>query len=272
MTERDGRARAALAEAEALAWRALLAWRRGGGRAPLVAAAPAARGAAALFALYAPLLDRPPDRSLAVAHLAQSLDGRIATASGASRWLSGEADLLHTHRMRALADAVVVGARTVLHDDPRLTVRLCPGEQPVRVVIDAERRLSPRHRIFRDGAAPTLLIAAADRARPGDRHGLAEIVPLARAASGFDPMALRRALALRGLNRLFIEGGGITISHFVAARALDRLQLAIAPVLLGSGRPSLLLQEITEPRLGLRPPIRRVMLGEDVLIECIFDA
>ncbi|HUZ72505.1 MAG TPA: RibD family protein [Stellaceae bacterium] len=272
MTEPGGRARTTLAEAEALAWHALLAWRRGGSRTALAAARPAARGAAALFALYAPLIDMPPDRPFAVAHLAQSLDGRIATASGASRWLSGETDLLHTHRLRALVDAVVVGARTVLHDDPQLTVRHCPGAHPVRVVIDAERRLSPRHRVFRDGAAPTLLIAADDRARPGDRHGAAEILPLPRAASGFDPVALRRALAQRGLNRLLIEGGGITISHFVAARALDRLHLTIAPVLLGSGRPSLLLQEIAEPRLGLRPRIRRMALGEDVLFECIFDA
>ena len=85
-------------------------------------------------------------------------------------------------------------------------------------------------------------------------------------------MAIRRALAARGIFRLFIEGGGVTISRFLAARALDRLQLTIAPVLLGSGRPSMLLPEIAEPRLGLRPRIRRVTLGADVMFECIFDA
>lgn len=272
MSETGSRARADIAEAETMAWHALLAWRRGGTPAGVAAARPAARGAAALFALYAPLLDMPPQQPFAIAHLAQSLDGRIATTSGASRWLSGEEDLLHTHRMRALFDAVVAGARTVLHDDPQLTVRHCPGDHPVRVVIDAERRLSPRHRIFRDGAAPTLLIAADDRARPGERHGEAEIVTLPRSGTGFDPVAIRRVLAARGIFRLFIEGGGVTISRFLAARALDRLQLTIAPVLLGSGRPSMLLPEIAEPRLGLRPRIRRVTLGADVMFECIFDA
>ena len=267
----SGRARDEFAEAEAMAWLTLLAWRQDGVPPPLAAAQPAARGAAAMFALYAPLLDMPRDRPFAVAHLAQSLDGRIATTSGASRWLSGEEDLVHTHRMRALVDAVIVGARTVLHDDPQLTVRHCPGEHPVRVVIDPERKLAQRHRVFRDDAAPTLLIAAADRARPGERHGAAEIVPLPRSGSGLDPRAIRAALAARGLHRLFIEGGGITISRFLAARALERLQLTVAPVLLGSGRPSVLLPEIAEPCHGLRPRIRRVTLGDDVLFDCVFD-
>jgi riboflavin-specific deaminase-like protein len=267
----SGRARAEFAEAEARAWHALLAWRQDGVPPPLAAAQPAARGGAAMFALYAPLLDMPRDRPLAVAHLAQSLDGRIATTSGASRWLSGEEDLLHTHRLRALVDAVIVGARTVLHDDPQLTVRHCPGEHPVRVVIDPERRLPQRHRVFRDDTAPTLLIAADDRAEPGERHGAAEIVPLPRAGDAIDPRAIRTALAARGLYRLLIEGGGITISRFLTARAIDRLQLTIAPVLLGSGRPSVLLPEIAEPCLGLRPRIRRVALGEDMLFECVFD-
>ena len=271
MKERGRKERAKIAEAEALAWHALLAWRRAGAPATLAAAQPAAGGAAALFALYAPLLDLAHGRPSAVAHLAQSLDGRVACAGGASRWLSGEADLLHTHRMRALADAVVVGARTVLHDDPQLTVRHCAGDHPVRVVIDPDRRLALRHRLFRDGAAPTLIIAADDRAVAGERFGEAELVPLPRSAAGIDPLAIRAALAARGLRRLFVEGGGITVSRFLAARALDRLQLTVAPVLLGSGVPSLALAEIAEPRQGLRPRTRRVALGEDVMFECIFD-
>jgi riboflavin-specific deaminase-like protein len=220
MKESGERARTALAEAEAMAWHALLGWRRSGERPSLAAARPGTHGAAALFALYAPLLDMPRERPFAIAHLAQSLDGRIATASGASRWLSGEEDLLHTHRLRALVDAVIVGARTVLHDDPQLTVRHCPGDHPVRVVIDPERRLAPRHRVFRDETVATLLVAAEDRAEPGERHGTAEILPLPRSAAGIDPRTIRKALAARGLFRLLIEGGGITISRFLAVRAL----------------------------------------------------
>jgi riboflavin biosynthesis pyrimidine reductase len=87
--------------------------------------------------------------------LAGQLDADQATVS---RWLSGTADLLHTHRMRALADAVLVGVNTVLHDDPQLTVRRCAGSNPLRVVIDPERRLDGSQRIFHDSAAPTLLL------------------------------------------------------------------------------------------------------------------
>jgi diaminohydroxyphosphoribosylaminopyrimidine deaminase / 5-amino-6-(5-phosphoribosylamino)uracil reductase len=269
MKESGRRAARDLAEAEARAWHALLDWRHGRAPAGLAAARPAARGAAALFALYGPLLETAHGT---VAHLAQSLDGRIACAGGASRWLSGEEDLLHTHRMRALCDAVLVGARTVLHDDPQLTVRRCAGANPVRVVIDPDRRLGPHHRVFRDCAAATLLIVAADRGRSGERFGAAELVALPRAAAGIDPRAIRAALAARGFHRLFIEGGGITISRFLAARALDRLQLTVAPVLLGSGRPSLTLPEIAEPASGLRPRMRRVALGADLMFECEFDA
>jgi diaminohydroxyphosphoribosylaminopyrimidine deaminase / 5-amino-6-(5-phosphoribosylamino)uracil reductase len=267
MSDSGRTARREIEAAEAIAWQALLAHRRGAAPAALVAGKPGGRGAGALFALYGPLLDGP----YVVAHLAQSLDGRIACAGGASRWLSGPEDLLHAHRMRALSDAVLVGARTVLHDDPQLTVRHCPGDQPVRVVIDPERRLAQRHRLFRDGAAPTLIITADDRASPAERFCEAELVPLPRDAMGIDPLAIRRALASRGLHRLFIEGGGITISRFLAARALDRLQLTIAPVLLGSGRPGLSLPEITSPHHGLRPRMRRTPLGEDVMFECVFD-
>lgn len=254
---------------EAAAWARLLARRRG---VPVPAAADPS--GAALDDLYAPLIAAARGRSFAVAHLAQSLDGRIATANGVSQWLTGDADIVHTHRMRALADAVVVGAATIQHDDPRLTVRRCAGAQPVRVVIDAERRLGSAYRAFQDRAGPTLVLAAQDRVRPGEcRLGQAEIVALPRGGDGhLDPRRIRQALAERGLDWLFVEGGGVTISRFLAARCLERLQLTVAPVLLGSGRPSLLLPEIADLSRSLRPAVRRCALGEDMLFECIFDA
>src|SRR6185312_5476897 len=132
-------------------WRALLASRRG--------AAPGCIAAGELEALYGPLCAIAPGQCFAIAHLAQSLDGKIAAANGASRWISGEEDLCHTHRMRALADAVIVGADTVLHDDPLLTVRRCGGPHPVRVIIDPERKLGAHHKVFTDRSARTIVIA-----------------------------------------------------------------------------------------------------------------
>src|SRR5690348_5764942 len=229
---------------EASLWRSLLALRQEKGARPRPALPPGAgAGEAALLELYLPFAERGR-RPYAVAHLGQSLDGRIATAAGASHWVTGEADLLHTHRMRALADAILVGAGTIRHDDPQLTVRRCGGAHPVRVVLDGERRLDAGHRVFQDGAAPSLVLAYAELVEPGERLGQAELVGLPRRDTGMAPVDIRRALAQRGLHFLFIEGGGITISRFLAAGALDRLQITVAPVILGSGKPSLTLPEI----------------------------
>jgi riboflavin-specific deaminase-like protein len=239
-------------------WQRILARRRAGAASPELGE---------LAELYGPLCAVPPGQSFALGHLAQSLDGRIATASGASRWISGDADLRHTHRLRALADAVVVGADTILHDDPLLTVRHCAGKHPVRVVIDPDRKLDSHHRIFTERSAPTIVVAATDRPAPG----AAETLVLPRDNGIVAPPAIVAALAARGLHWLLIEGGGVTISHFLRANCLHRLHLAVAPVILGSGRASIKLPEIAEPGHGLRPRIRRFTLGEDVLYECIFD-
>lgn len=223
-----------------------------------------------LHALYGPLCAMRRKGTYVVGHLAQSLDGRIATNCGVSRWLSGQEDLQHTHRMRAIADAVLVGASTVQHDDPQLTVRLCAGDNPVRVILDPERRLDGTQRVFTDGAAPTLLLVAQDRVGREATCGHAEVVPVPRGPQGLDPFEIRRILAQRGLYWLFVEGGGITVSRFLAAGALDRLQITVAPVILGSGRPSVVLPEIHDLTHSLRPRTRRFLLGDDTMIECTF--
>lgn len=241
-------------------WQTVLGW---------LGESPTPADASMLRVLYEPLCQSARD-GLVVAHLAQSLDGRIATHAGISQWLSGAEDLLHTHRMRALFDAVIVGANTVLHDDPQLTVRRCGGANPVRVVIDPRRRLNGRQRVFCDGAAQTLVLVGGDATGADVSIGQAEIVRLPDAHGELDPRLVRRALAERGLARLFIEGGGVTVSRFLAANALDRLQLTVAPVILGSGRPGLILPVIADLRDSLRPRTRRFTFGDDIMFECDF--
>jgi len=110
--------------------------------------------------LYLPICSATRERPLTLGHLGQSLDGFIATHAGDSRWVTGEQNMLHMHRLRALCDAVMVGAGTVAIDDPQLTTRLVEGPNPLRVVIDPDRRLTAAHRVFTDPAAETLYVCA----------------------------------------------------------------------------------------------------------------
>lgn len=228
---------------------------------------PAATG---LMALYEPLLERRADSPpWVIAHLGQSLDGFIATHNGDSRFVTGAEDLDHMHRLRALSDAVVVGAGTVAIDDPQLTTRRVPGPNPVRVVLDPMGRAPPSARVLQDGAAPTLWLCDArwhDAARTP--RVAAEVLPvpgLAASDGHLDARAARRALAAQGLRVLFVEGGGVTVSRFLAQCQVDRLHLTLAPVLIGEGRRGVRLPASGTMADCLRPAGRVVPLGQDVL-------
>ncbi len=186
----------------------------------------------ALLDLFMPLCVGVGAPSLVVAHLAQSLDGRVATTAGSSKFISGQEDLTHTHRLRAMFDAVLVGARTIEHDDPRLTTRLAPGPNPTRVVVDPSGRLPNTHHVFTEADAPTMLVRG-----PGhfDAPAHVDVVELELQDGWIPAPVILEALAQHGLRRVFIEGGGITVSGFLKAGVLDRLHITVAPVLMGSG-------------------------------------
>src|SRR5579862_3258573 len=139
--------------------------------------------------LFAPLrAPVPAGHSFVLGRIAQSLDGYIATRGGESVWISGPDDLRHTHRLRALCDAVVVGAKTIRADNPRLTTRLVDGPSPVRVVLDPDRRLDAAHRVFQDGPE-TLLLCAAEAAST-ERLGMARVLAVPRGPCGLDIVAV----------------------------------------------------------------------------------
>jgi riboflavin-specific deaminase-like protein len=224
---------------------------------------PVAPEAAALFDLYLPIAVRD---TLVLGQVGQSLDGRVATESGHSHYVTGPEDLDRLHRVRALVDAVLIGAGTAAADDPRLTVRRVPGRHPARVVLDPRGRVPTDRALFTGDDAPTYWLRR--DAPPGPLPAHVHFVaipdgPDGRAAPG-TVLELLRGL---GLRRILIEGGGITVSGFLAAGALDRLHVTIAPLLIGAGRHGLELPPVQRLEQALRPLCRQFRLGQDVLFD-----
>jgi riboflavin-specific deaminase-like protein len=216
--------------------------------------------------LFAPLRAAVPvGCSFVLGRVAQSLDGFIATRTGESVWISGPDDLRHTHQLRALSDAVVVGARTVRADNPRLTTRLVDGPSPVRVVLDPDCRLDDSYRVFREGPE-TLLLCAPERAKSG-RLGTASVLPVPRGPEGLDIPAILALLRARGLRRIFVEGGGVTVSRFLAAGALDRLHVTVAPLVMGGGIPAFPLPPVGRLEDGRRFAWTAHRIGPDILLD-----
>ncbi len=223
-----------------------------------------------LTAALAALDESQGRHSLVIAQLGQSLDGRIATPTGASKYINGPVALDFLHHLRARVDAVVVGVGTVIADDPLLTVRRVPGSNPVRVVIDPKGRMPASAKCLACDAAPTYVIRHTQNCDDSPSQVLD--VPQ-HGDGGIDPHTIIDALRGRGLRRLLIEGGATTISRFITAGALDRLYLLVSPVILGSGRPGLELPPIDQLSEALRPATRSYSLGGgDVLFDCCFES
>ncbi|MGH3366280.1 MAG: GTP cyclohydrolase II RibA [Nocardioidaceae bacterium] len=219
-----------------------------------------------LASRYGPLVAAGP--RLALAQLGQSLDGFIASRTGDACFVTGAADRTHLHRLRALVDAVVVGVGTVVADDCRLTVRAVEGPNPVRVVLDPDTRAPRDAHVFVVDDAPTLWIVADDSPPPTTAPAHVEVLRLPRAGDqGFAPRQLLAVLTSRGLGRVLVEGGGVTVSRFVKADALDRLLVTTAPMLVGDGVPGLRFDGHDRLADAMRAPSRRFLLGDDVCVE-----
>ncbi|PRY72255.1 RibD family protein [Halomonas ventosae] len=226
---------------------------------------PVSDDARALLDTLAPLAGHAG--RLALAQLGQSLDGRIATESGHSHYINGLESRTHLHRLRALVDAVVVGACTACEDDPLLTVRHVSGRQPVRVILDPRGRVPATLRLLSEAEAPTLHLVGerVDIAPPAAAHVTRLRLPVG--SDGFAPADVLEALAARGLMRVLIEGGGITVSRFLEAGVLDRLHLLVAPLLIGSGRPGLAMTPIATLDQARRPVARSFRCGDDTVFD-----
>lgn len=205
---------------------------------------------------------RPPLQGVRVTlKLATSLDGRIATATGESKWITGEAARLEGHRLRAAHDAILVGVETVLADDPELTARLPgrPVDQPLRVVLDSRLRTPPTAKVAQ---GDTLLLTTAEPKPVGEAR-----VEQVEAADGRPAAeAVLRAIRRAGAGSVLIEGGGQVAASFLRAGLVHRLEWFRAPVLLGGeGRPCV--AALALAKLADAPKFRRLSaepVGDDL--------
>lgn len=230
------------------------------------------------FFLSNPLLDSPlktvfnpirrstVDSMMVVGQLGQTMDGRIATVTGQSRYINGHAGLVHLHQLRALVDAVVVGVGTVLADDPQLNVRLIEGKHPARVVIDPKGKLDANARIWSDDGAKRLWIVSNGLNLEAPKG--VKIISLPIVDGHMEPAMILKSLSSEGLNRVLIEGGAETISRFLQANCLDRLHIIVAPIVMGSGRTSFNLKAIEHMDQASRLKVQTHLLDSDVLFDC----
>ncbi len=209
------------------------------------------------------------------AKFAMSLDGKIATTTGESRWITGEAARAVVHEWRASTDAILIGANTAIKDDPRLTVRDAAGQerarQPLRVVVDSSARTPSKAALLRPPGKA--LIAVTHRAANPERRALqeagAEVLQLPSAKAGIDLVALMQALGERSVTNLLAEGGGTLLGSLLDAGLVDRISAFVAPVVIGGaaaptpmgGQGARLLSEAHRLQR-----VERQQLGEDTLI------
>jgi 5-amino-6-(5-phosphoribosylamino)uracil reductase/diaminohydroxyphosphoribosylaminopyrimidine deaminase/5-amino-6-(5-phosphoribosylamino)uracil reductase len=180
------------------------------------------------------------ERAAVTVSYAQTLDGRLATRSGNSQWISGPEALRFTHELRAAHDAIMVGVGTVLRDNPQLTVRLADGCNPVRVVVDSALSTPLTAAVLSSDAATNTLIAVTDRASADRRAAVealgAQVLLIDSDTRGWvDLPVLLVALVENGLRSVMVEGGARLITSLLRAQLVDRLAICIAPKILGAG-------------------------------------
>ena len=211
-------------------------------------------------------------RPFGILKLATSLDGRIAATSGDSQWISSAGSRAMVHRWRRECDAVVVGAGTVIKDNPRLTCRIARGRDPVRVVIDARLRTSPTALIFTERSDATALLVTLvknlQRARRRYANGRVEVLGCSGRDGEIDLKAMMEEFARRGWCKVLFEGGAHLAGSALRARIVDRVAFFIAPKVLGAGLPAVQGLETRRVRqaIGLTDvSVRRI--DGDALIE-----
>ena len=200
-----------------------------------------------------------------IGHLAQSLDGFIATKSGESKYISSKENLEHVHMLRCISDVIIVGSETVQKDNPKLTVRLVRGDDPMRLVLDKNNELHNRYDVFsnKDGLGFKII---SSKINNNDNNVFS--LPLHKGYFKTDDlMGLLKKL---NKNIIFVEGGGSLLSNFFDNGFLNQLQICMCPIILGTGKNSFLLKIHGDiPQLDYRQ-VKYHKMGTDILCDIIF--
>ena len=204
-----------------------------------------------------------------IAKCGMSLDGKIATRTGDSRWVTGEASRRIVHELRNEMDAIMVGSRTVMLDDPSLTTRLDEGEirDPVRIILDAGSYLDASPRVFHiDSNAPTWVAVPEGR----NFGGADEVLHTPAGSGGLDIGLLMRELARREITSVLVEGGGTTLASAFEAGVVDKVLFFVAPKIIGGADAVTAVEGEGAARIEDAIELERMRakpVGEDILIE-----
>jgi diaminohydroxyphosphoribosylaminopyrimidine deaminase / 5-amino-6-(5-phosphoribosylamino)uracil reductase len=211
-------------------------------------------------------------RPFGLLKLAMSLDGRIAAASGDSKWISSKESRAMVHRWRRECDAVVVGAGTVIADNPRLTCRIAGGRDPIRVIVDARLRISPAALALTEPSAAGAIIVTtrANLARARRRYGgpRVEIIAIAGKGAGIDLASMVREFGRRGWNKILFEGGAHLAGAALDAGIIDRAAFFVAPKIVGAGIGAI--EGLATARISQAIALENMSLrkvGADLLVE-----
>lgn len=184
-------------------------------------------------------------RAITVAHFAQTLDGRIATTSGHSKWIGNRENLVHAHRMRALCDAILIGSRTLAYDRPKLTVRLVPGESPIRVILGTS---TTDYSSLKKSSSKKIIVVGPPSQEP---IACVDYLALPTTNGKIPCLEVLAHLFKQNIHSVYLEGGPTTTSNFICDKAIDIIQLHFSPLIFGSGRSAIVLPEIDQVSHGI---------------------
>ena len=195
---------------------------------------------------FLPLAAHRLNRAIAVSHFAQSLDGKIATHSGDSKWIGNPGNLLHAHRMRAICDGIMIGTRTLANDRPSLTVRLVHGENPRRIVISSSAK--DFSSLVNSCMDPVLVLGSVEQI--SGKNLDYKYLPSSNGHISCEDIL--RCLYQEGILSVYVEGGAETTSNFLKDNMLDVMQLHLSPQIFGSGISGIKLPEIEEVKEAIK--------------------